>query len=266
MGWAAAWPTLGSVDRAALNNHMHLAFIEATRLIASVVPNGACAEVGEWFVYDAGVDNVDFNTAAISGDADRGASQIGEVERWYEQRRAAACVKLRPGPDDAVIGALPAAYRETRKREPYLVRALGESLQLPDCGLQIIRVESGEDVTAYDSFDAERGRPPDWSIAADVTELSGCSLWIGRLDGKVAARAMCVATDPVATIHNVVVAEEFRGRGFGKAITRAAVAACAAAGADYACLGSSTMGLPMYLAMGFEHRYDLATFTNGVSE
>jgi GNAT superfamily N-acetyltransferase len=75
---------------------------------------------------------------------------------------------------------------------------------------------------------------------------------------------MAVANRPVGTIANVVVREPFRRRGFGAAITAAAAGACAEGGSRGVCLGASRMGYPLYLRMGFEHRYDLATYVPSV--
>ena len=82
----------------------------------------------------------------------------------------------------------------------------------------------------------------------------------------MAARAMAVASLPVGTIANVVVRETFRRRGFGTAITAATAKACADGGSVGVCLGASRMGYPLYLGMGFEHRYDLATYAGSVAE
>jgi GNAT superfamily N-acetyltransferase len=72
---------------------------------------------------------------------------------------------------------------------------------------------------------------------------------------------MAVATLPIGSITNVVVEESFRRRGFGRAITAAAAMACASGGSEGVALGASRMGYPLYLSMGFEHRYDLAALT-----
>jgi GNAT superfamily N-acetyltransferase len=114
-------------------------------------------------------------------------------------------------------------------------------------------------LAAYDSFDAARGRPPEWSVAAAMMPVPGCSLWLGWEGEEPVARAMAVATGPVGMIHNVVVEERFRRRGYGRAITTVAALACTESGATSVCLGASRMGYPLYLGMGFEHRYDLAT-------
>ena len=243
-----------------VESDMHVAYIESMRTVASVLPDAVPVRLGDWFVYDAGVGNPEFNVAAVAGRAEGAAGTIDEVEDWFTARGVGWRWKLRPGADDFAIRALGSRAQEAFRREPYLWRPV-DALSMPAApDLEIERVAGTAALEAYDSFDADRGRPPEWSIAAAVMALPSCSLWLGWVDGKVAARVMALASRPMGTIANVIVAEKYRRRGFGRAITAAAIRACADGGSTAVCLGSSTMGYQLYLGMGFEHRYDLATF------
>lgn len=243
-----------------LDQAMHLAWIRSSELVASVLPDAATARIGEWFVYDGGVGNVDFNIAAVAGDSLRAASELPLVDAWFEQRGGGFGYRLRPARDLPVIACLSSDVPE-QSRQPYLVSNSGPAgWRGGPSDLQIVEAQTVDSVEHYDSFDAERGRPEEWSIAGAVLSLEECRLWLGYCDGEPAARAMSVATTPVGTIANVVVKERFRRRGFGRAITLAAMAACAEAGSTFVCLGASSMGLPMYVGMGFEQRYELATY------
>ncbi len=243
-----------------LDQAMHLAWIRSSELVASVLPAAATARIGEWFVYDGGVGNADFNIAAVAGDSLRAASEVPAVEAWFEERGIGFGYRLRPAQDLAVIACLPGDVPE-QGRQPYLVSATNLlSGAAEEIRLQVVEARNVEAVSHYDSFDADRGRPEEWSIAGAVLALEEFRLWLGYCDGEPAARAMSVATRPVGSIANVVVKERFRQRGFGRAITLAAMRACADAGCAFVCLGASAMGLPMYLGMGFEQRYELATY------
>jgi len=244
-----------------LDQAMHLAWIRSSELVASVLPEAATARIGEWFVYDGGVGNADFNIAAVAGDSLHAASELPLVEAWFEQRGAGFGYRLRPARDLPVIACLPGDLPE-QSRQPYLVSSSGPERRANGApgDLQIVEARSSEEIEHYDSFDAERGRPEEWSIAQAVLALEECRLWLGYCDGEPAARVMSVATTPVGSIANVVVKERFRRRGFGRAITLAAMTACAEAGSGFVCLGASAMGLPLYLGMGFEQRYELATY------
>jgi ribosomal protein S18 acetylase RimI-like enzyme len=64
-------------------------------------------------------------------------------------------------------------------------------------------------------------------------------------------------------VYNVSVAEPFRRRGFGEAITWAAVAAGLQRGAIDAWLGSSAMGYALYRRMGFSQQYEYVVLAPG---
>jgi len=243
-----------------IDTAMHRAHIDAMRLVAAALPGAETARVGEWFVYDAGVENPEFNVAYVAGDADGAAGQLSAVAAWFTARGADWRFKLRTGTEDGVIAALAGRSIETPRREPFLAISLDQVAE--DALESMVKpVMSRDDLAAYESFDLVRGRPAEWSIAGAVMDLPGCSLWLARAaDGTPVARAMSVALGPVATVHNVFVGDAFRRRGYGRAVTAAALHAARRAGCEHGGLGASELGYPLYLAMGFERRYDLATF------
>jgi GNAT superfamily N-acetyltransferase len=74
--------------------------------------------------------------------------------------------------------------------------------------------------------------------------------------GALVATSLVVATGAVAGIYWVATQEEHRGRGFGAAITWAAVAGGRALGCRVASLQASKAGQPVYARMGFAHVLD----------
>lgn len=244
-----------------LDKQVHQAFIEATRLVSSVLPDGTSARVGEWFVYDAAVDNPPFNIAAVEGDPALAASQLADVADWFAGRSTGYRLKLRTERDRPVLSVISDEFRICGPAQPYLSLDLGhrsDPNRHPD--LQVERVCDEGGLRDYDVFEEHEGRPAEWSVAGAAMALPECSLWLGRMNGVPVARAMLLVTDPVASIHNVIVYEQYRRRGFGRAVTAAAVDAARAAGARAVSLGASSMGNELYRAMGFELRYYLATF------
>ena len=83
-------------------------------------------------------------------------------------------------------------------------------------------------------------------------------LYAGLVDGSVVATAMLVATGAIAGIYWVTTLESHRGRGFGAAITGAAVAGGRDLGCATAFLQASSLGRPVYARMGFAHVLDYA--------
>jgi GNAT superfamily N-acetyltransferase len=78
-------------------------------------------------------------------------------------------------------------------------------------------------------------------------------LFSGLMEGEVVATSLLVATGRVAGIYWVATLEPARRRGFGAALTWAAVAAGQQARCEIASLQASTLGRPVYEKMGFAH-------------
>ena len=80
----------------------------------------------------------------------------------------------------------------------------------------------------------------------------GISAFIASIDGRDAAVAWSVVVDGAATVGWVATLPEFRRRGLGDLVTRAATNAAFAKGAGLVTLQASRSGEPVYAAMGYE--------------
>jgi GNAT superfamily N-acetyltransferase len=88
--------------------------------------------------------------------------------------------------------------------------------------------------------------PPDAAaVDPDIAFL------IGWHDARPAATAMMYRVGPTACIAGVAVLSEYRGRGFGTAVTAAAIAAGASVGCTFAALRSGPMSIGLYQRIGF---------------
>ena len=134
------------------------------------------------------------------------------------------------------VGATPPAPRGLR------ITAVTDAAMLADHVLAITRGFGGSDPTGLAS-------------ALPVTLLAEprVAFLSGYVDGpnEPVATAVSVVTHGIAGIFGVTVAEAARRRGYGAAITWAAVEAGARAGADAAALQAPPLGAPVYAAMGF---------------
>jgi ribosomal protein S18 acetylase RimI-like enzyme len=75
---------------------------------------------------------------------------------------------------------------------------------------------------------------------------------VGELDGRPVSHAIAVGDRQAVGIYSVGTSPEVRRRGYGRAITSAAITAgCAAFGSEVVILQSSELGLGVYRAMGF---------------
>jgi hypothetical protein len=75
--------------------------------------------------------------------------------------------------------------------------------------------------------------------------------WVGYAGGRPVAAASILLRGGVAGLYNVACVEEARGRGFGTALSVAALRGAAGAGAPLAILHASPSGLPIYERLGF---------------
>jgi GNAT superfamily N-acetyltransferase len=76
-------------------------------------------------------------------------------------------------------------------------------------------------------------------------------VFVGRVDGEPVSCSLLSVTGETAGVYNVATPERFRGRGFGEALTWAAIDEGARRGCAAAILQSSEAGYPIYSRMGF---------------
>jgi GNAT superfamily N-acetyltransferase len=87
-------------------------------------------------------------------------------------------------------------------------------------------------------------------LGPQVLEVAGISILVGSRAGEPVATAMAFVADGVVGVYNVATIEPARRRGYGAALTRRAIAEGRRRGAGVAILQSSTMGRPVYEAIG----------------
>ena len=87
-------------------------------------------------------------------------------------------------------------------------------------------------------------------------EMKGLTWYIGTYSGKPVATSTLCISDAVAGIYDVCTLPEFRGRGFGSAMTAIAMKEGFSKGCDLAALQSSPVGVPVYFKMGFRYVFD----------
>jgi ribosomal protein S18 acetylase RimI-like enzyme len=75
---------------------------------------------------------------------------------------------------------------------------------------------------------------------------------IASIDGRDAAAAMVNVIDQIGYVGWVATLPVFRRRGLGELVSRAATNAAFELGADIVALEASSMGLPLYVQMGYE--------------
>ena len=142
-------------------------------------------------------------------------------------------------------------------------------------GLEIRRVTTAAELDDYysasrEGFSMAEGASADSPGGEDLTRAFipslACALdpeiavFAGYLAGRPVAAAGVCRIGAVAEVFGVSVAPRARRRGFGTAITWAAVAEGAARGCSVAALRATPMGDPVYRRMGFEYACTFRTY------
>src|SRR5437868_335448 len=84
-----------------------------------------------------------------------------------------------------------------------------------------------------------------------VSSTTRTSHALGLVDGAPLTRSLAVVTGDAVGVYNVATAQDASRRGYGWAITRAAVGVGMERGCTLAVLQASEMGFPMYERHGF---------------
>jgi GNAT superfamily N-acetyltransferase len=135
------------------------------------------------------------------------------------------------------------------EEEPALVME-GAPATLPaaPAGLTVRRV--GDEAGLEDFFAVSRGGRR-WVPSAEAARDRRVAVLVGYLDGKAVATARVSGHGDVADLMGVETRPEHRRRGYGTAMTWAAVGAARDMGCRVFVLTATEMGYPVYVKMGF---------------
>jgi len=87
--------------------------------------------------------------------------------------------------------------------------------------------------------------------SAAALGMPGAAGYVAREDGRAVAAGLGIFLERTCGIFNIATAPEYRGRGYGRAVTSRILADAIARGSELAYLQSSDDGYPLYKSMGF---------------
>ena len=199
-----------------------------------------------------------FNSLIVLGPAT--AADITEGAGWLREQGAGFSVRLnRDVENDEVRATLVGLGLAREPDEPGMVLHPLSSPPAPPADLTIETMRPETMDRWYEAAalawgleaTAAVGRLSD-SIPPYAAADPGIRVFAGYVDRKPVATSLAVETPNVVGIYAVATAEGARGRGYGSAMTWAAIDAGREWGCKAAALQASPMGEPVYRRMGFQ--------------
>jgi GNAT superfamily N-acetyltransferase len=196
-------------------------------------------------------------------DEDSAATALPDALAEIEANGIAPGVIIRNEETPAVVGAARELGLTAAERMPGMVANAGDLVGPTASELEIVHVKSADGFAQALAIATEGFAAPEGFLTPlymlEVTSLDGYELFLGRVDGRDVTTAASYVVDGDVGVFNVATPPQYRGRGYGAAITAHAVHEGFANGADLAYLQSSALGESVYRRLGFREvlRYDL---------
>ncbi|MEZ4523789.1 MAG: GNAT family N-acetyltransferase [Thermomicrobiales bacterium] len=138
-----------------------------------------------------------------------------------------------------------------------ILTAASPEIPSPPDGLAVLQVTSDE---SYEDYMTVVPGNREWVPTLDAATDPGVALFVGYVEGQPVATARLVCYGSVAEITGVQTLESHRRRGFGRALTLAAMSEARRRGCAAITLTATEMGYPLYLSMGFEEVCSYRTY------
>ena len=142
-----------------------------------------------------------------------------------------------------------------REEEPGMVVTPAELHDVDAPGLEIVQVKTADGLAQALAVFAEGFAVPPELFAPlydlDLLELDGLAFYLGRVGDTDVTTGTGFTIGEAVGIFSIATPPQHRGRGYGAAVTAQAVRDGFRAGAEFAWLGSSPSGYPVYRRLGF---------------
>jgi ribosomal protein S18 acetylase RimI-like enzyme len=247
-------------DRQHLLQRFHGHLHDAWRRLAGSIPGGWAEQASGLTCIATGSPSPSFNLA-LSGERPRDPRvALDEADVRFREAGLPWLLKLQPELDHELVVHARRRGLELDEEAVYAmpIRPWAATAVLPSDSPLSISVAGRDTIDDAikcfaDAFDAD----PDAVgrlFGRNLLTVPTFTVFVGYLSGEPVATSMLATTHSVglAGVYSVATRPAHRGRGFGTALTAAALAAAGKQGYDTAVLEPSPAGAPMYRRMGFE--------------
>lgn len=202
-----------------------------------------------------------FNGVYPTGPVEEPDKLIADATAFMAERGVPWLLWVRGGMNEALLDAGRRAGLTNAGGPPAMaLSAIPEMPPLPE-GLEITVVRNVAELNVARDVGARGFEMPrefvDVLAAESMLNDPTVAIVTGSVDGVPVSTALVGVTGTTAGIYNVATPPEHRRRGYGEAITWAAVAEGRRLGCDHSVLQASPMGAPIYRQMGY---VDLGTY------
>jgi GNAT superfamily N-acetyltransferase len=240
-------------------------YLDANRVFVACSDRGEYLERKEVAIVCCGLPAQELNWGLVKPPCADLAATAEAVRAYFTGRALPFQLSARELDGERPLRALEAGgWRRKPDPTPGMTLAVPASVPKSPAPLEIARVRSPEELVAFREtafqgfgFPAKTAR---LFLNERLLAFPGVRLYSGLVDGAVVATSMLIATGKVGGIYWVATLEAQRGRGYGEALTWAAVAGGRELGCGIASLQASKLGRPVYARMGFAHVLDYAHY------
>lgn len=232
---------------------LHANYVHALHRIARLGPEGEAERVGPLLCINAGIGVSKFNIAVVVDRVTDPRRALRDAMDWYAIRGLNPRLDLRGKADGPLLAASMLENFQFWWREPVMVLHPLPASFSGSQELEIREARTPGDLDLYCRADLEEYGDQEFQLAmvSMAAGMSGVSMHLGLRDGQPVARSMGVVHAGLVGVHNVYVPPSSRRRGYGAALTAAAIDSGRAMGATAACLQATELGFPVYQKMGF---------------
>jgi GNAT superfamily N-acetyltransferase len=202
-----------------------------------------------------------FNTTFLNAHTTLSKNLLEKIKAFYRDRKEEWCFTVSPGAEpllETIIEHAKVSGRNTTAEMVVSKENVRFREQPPDLEIEV--VSNLKSLGTWLRVSEKGWGIEPGSLRLHVTkktlEFPGATYFLGLNNGKPVSTSMSFISDKIVGIYNVSTIPEARGKGFGEALTAAAIKHGFENGCTISSLQASPKGFPVYFRMGFRRVYD----------